>query len=378
MRIIHTADWQIGKPFKKVGDKEELFRQSRLSAIETIGALAGSQKADHVLVAGDIYDSEAPTDKTLREPLERMRLFPSVHWHLLPGNHDPHRPKGIWDRVLATGAPPNVRLHLEPEPHPLGDEAILLPAPLTRKSRGGDPTEWMDNVDTPAGIIRIGLAHGSIVGFGTAGEANNPIAPDRPDRARLDYLALGDWHRTVQVGPSAWYAGTMEPDRVGSQEQGQVLVVDIERPGALAIVTQHIVGSYRWHTREERLDGIDELEDFETRLRNQPELSSTVLRLVVKGTLSLAGHTELHSRLKGLGAALFHLDVDDSELFVRPTNEDLETIDFSGVLRDAAERLKAVAGDESTNASERKRAEDALVELFVMADSAARSRGAAV
>lgn len=378
MRIIHTADWQIGKPFKKFGDKEELFRQSRLSAIERIGALAGSQKADHILVAGDIYDSEAPTDKTLREPLERMRLFPSVHWHLLPGNHDPHRPKGVWDRVLATGAPPNVHLHLEPQPCRLGDLAILLPAPLTRKSQGGDATEWMDNVDTPTGIIRIGLAHGSVVGFGTAGEANNPIAPDRPGRARLDYLALGDWHRTVQVGPSAWYAGTMEPDRVGSQEQGQVLVVDIERPGAPAVVTQHIVGSYRWHTREARLDGIDELEDFETRLRNQPELSSTVLRLVVNGTLSLAGHAELYNRLKGLEAALFHLDVDDSELFARPTNEDLETIDFSGVLRDAAERLKAVAGDENTNPNERKRAEDALVELFVMADSAARSRGATV
>src|SRR3546814_10816514 len=95
-----------------------------------------------------------------------MRRFPAVTWHLIPGNHDPHRPKGVWDRVREQGVPENVRLHLSPEPAALDASAVLLPAPLTRRSEGGDLTEWMDGTETPDGSLRIGLAHGSVVGFG--------------------------------------------------------------------------------------------------------------------------------------------------------------------------------------------------------------------
>ena len=30
MRFIHTADWQIGKPFRNFGEKESVLRQARL------------------------------------------------------------------------------------------------------------------------------------------------------------------------------------------------------------------------------------------------------------------------------------------------------------------------------------------------------------
>ena len=34
MRFIHTADWQVGKPFRNFGDKESVLRQARLTAID--------------------------------------------------------------------------------------------------------------------------------------------------------------------------------------------------------------------------------------------------------------------------------------------------------------------------------------------------------
>ena len=367
MRFIHTADWQIGKPFKQFGDRESVLRQARLVAIENIGRLAAKEGAAHVLVAGDVYDTEAPTPRTLLEPLERMRRFSDVQWHMLPGNHDPHRPKGVWDRVLESGPPANVHLHLKPEPVDFGSGAMLLPAPLTRKTEGADLTEWMDRAETPPGAIRIGVAHGSVVGFGSGGEATNPIDPRRPALARLEYLALGDWHRTIQIGPSVWYSGTPEPDRAGGQEAGQALVVEIPGPGAPANVTSHKVGSYRWLTIEDQLSDAGELEDLETRLRGLPDLSSTILRLWLKGTLQLTGRAELDRRLLGIGAAMFHLDVDDTGLAIRPSAADLELIDFGGVLRHAADRLKAVAEDAAVGPVEKRRAEDALVQLFVMA-----------
>lgn len=367
MRIVHTADWQIGKPFKQFGDREGVLRQARLSAIETIGRLAMAQGAAHVVVAGDIYDSEAPTRHTLLEPLERMRRFAGVAWHLLPGNHDPHRPKGLWDRVRAAGVPANVHLHLVAQPVALDAHAVLLPAPLTRRSESGDLTAWMDQAPTAAGAIRIGVAHGSVVGFGAEGEANNPIDPQRPGRAGLDYLALGDWHRTMQVGAALWYAGTPEPDRAGSQETGQALVVDIAAAGAPPAVTPHVVGTFRWLTREAHVADEALLDDLEARLRALPDLSCTILRLFLKGTLPLAGRAALDRRLSGLAAAMFHLHADDSGLLVQPTAADLEAIDFGGVLRAAADRLKALSQDGARSGEERRQAEDALVALFVLA-----------
>lgn len=367
MRFIHTADWQIGKPFRQFGDREAVLKRARLDAIEAIGRLAMAEGAAHVLVAGDVYDSETPTPQTLREPLERMRAFQSVAWHLIPGNHDPHRPKGVWDRVVAADAPGNVHLHLAPEPVPLGDAAVLLPAVLTRKAEGGDLSAWMDRAETAPGLVRIGLAHGSVVGFDGDGEASNPIDPRRPDSAGLSYLALGDWHRTLRIGPACWYAGTPEPDRAGSQEVGRALLVDIAGPGAPAMVEERTVGSFRWTTREERVGDDADLADLEARLRALPSLSSTVLRLRLAGTLALAGRAELDRRLVGLAAAVFHLDVDLSALSARPTAADLEAIDFGGVLRQAADRLRGLAEDDARPADQRRRAENALVELYLMA-----------
>jgi hypothetical protein len=78
MRFIHSADWQIGKVFKQFGPKEESLRQARLAAIERLGELATAHETFHVLVAGDVYDNEAPSPITLRTPIERMRSFPAV------------------------------------------------------------------------------------------------------------------------------------------------------------------------------------------------------------------------------------------------------------------------------------------------------------
>jgi DNA repair exonuclease SbcCD nuclease subunit len=375
MRFIHTADWQIGKVFKQFGSKEETLRQARLAAIERLGALARSHGASHVLVAGDIYDSEAPNVITLRAPIERMKPFTDICWHLLPGNHDPHRPEGVWDRVVHLGLPSHIHVHLMQEPFALSDDAVLLPSPLLRKNEYNDMTEWMDSAATPPGVLRIGLAHGSVVNFASEGEAANPIDPARLAKAGLDYLALGDWHRTKQIAPAVWYAGTPEPDRAGGQERGTALLVDVQGPGSPPSVTALSTGTYRWLTRVEKLIDGSELADIDQRVRAEQDLSRLILRLRLEGILPLAIHAELQRRLVDLEAAVFHLDADQTNIAVRPTQIDLESIDFDGVLRRSADRLKALADDIKQVPEIRRRAEEALIELYLR--TVARSREAA-
>lgn len=215
VRIIHTSDWQIGKVFRFVDDATMgLLQDARLKAITRLGELAVEHDVHHILVAGDVYDMEALSPRSVNKPLERMRNFSQVRWHLLPGNHDPHRPNGLWDRILQKDIPGNIHIHTSPEPVIFEEESLaLLPAPLQHRQTLDDPTSYMDNLELPDGLVRVGIAHGTVRGFGSDdSKVPNYIAPDRPDRAALSYLALGDWHGQQKINDRCWYSGTPETD----------------------------------------------------------------------------------------------------------------------------------------------------------------------
>ena len=61
------------------------------------------------------------------------------------------------------------------------------------------------------------------------------------------------------------------------------------------------------------------------------------------------------------------LEVDQDGLEVRPDPEDLERIDFDGVLRQASDRLVAMSLDAALPAEERALASEALVDLYLRA-----------
>jgi DNA repair exonuclease SbcCD nuclease subunit len=326
------------------------------------------ENAPFVLVAGDVYDHFAPAQRTANEPLERMRAFPGVTWLLLPGNHDPHRPDAIWDRLMRGGLPPNVKPLLSNEVIELAPGACLLPAPLLRNSETADLSAWMDGAPTPPGALRIGLAHGSVTGFSDEEAQSNPIDPARAKTAGLAYLALGDWHRTMKINERTWYSGTPEPDRAGGQKIGQALLVELASNDAAPVVTPLDVGVYRWESRELDLRGAS-LDDVETSLRALPDLPRTLLRLTCTGVLPLAARADLERRLEALQAAFFHLEVDLDSLAAQPSDEDLETLDFDGVLRKSADLLRAQASDVNLDAAGRRIANDALIELFLISQT---------
>ena len=324
-----------------------LLQRARLDAIDAIGRLAMAENARTVLVAGDVYDKQNPNDRTLAEPLEFMRRFAGVTWHLMPGNHDPDLPNGLWHRVEAIGLPENVRVHRDAAPVSLNERTWLLPASLRRKHNLDDPTAWMDDAATPEGCRRVGLAHGSIADFGESAATPNLIAPDRAKKAGLAFLALGDWHGTKRIAPNTWYAGTPEPDGFDQTESGQALLVDLDQPGPS--VTAHATASHRWLKEQATLQDAGDIQRLEQRIRGeQADLSRLLLRLEVQGMLTLAEH-DLFLRLiaeTGLKAALAHLDLRREHLIVRPSEDELDQLTDDRIVRDAIARLRAIAEEE--------------------------------
>lgn len=167
------------------------LREARHGAIGHIAAAARAHGAADVLVAGDTFDTPTPSLPVVRQALAAMAEDAGVRWWLLPGNHDNLREaEPLWG-LITHEAPGNIHRLSAAEPVRLSPAATLLPCPIDWRSSGADPTEALVAMRSDEGTLRIGLAHGAVTDF-TDAEANIP--PDRDRSARLDYLALGDWH----------------------------------------------------------------------------------------------------------------------------------------------------------------------------------------
>ncbi len=361
LRLIHTADWQLGKPYGRFdSDVRAALSEARFDAIDAIGKAAVEHGAAHVLVAGDVFDTEGPEDRVIVQAVSRMQRY-ACTWWLLPGNHDFARNSGLWDRVRAKGAA-NIRIVTEPVPCELEPGYWLLPAPLTHRHNLDDPTALFDTMETPGATLRIGLAHGSIRDFSSRGEAQNQIAPDRAQRSRLDYLALGDWHGALRVDARTWYSGTPETDRFQRDEPGHALLVALEL-GVEPVVLPIRTGRFQWLMRNWTIPDADGFVAECDRLLSPIEPSATLLQLSLAGIVSLSDRIAILGRLDNdLRHRLRHLAVAADDLVGRPSEQDLADLQVEGMIGTAAAKLMSmieVGGNDGVTAKR------ALERLFV-------------
>ena len=359
LRFLHTADLQIGKGYSQFPTEiAGALRAARLETLKRIAEVARDRNVDAVLVAGDCFDDIAVSDETLRRFKLALEAFDKT-WVLLPGNHDPAIAESPWTRLKRLSLPANVIIADDPCPIEICGKAIVLPAPLKRRRDTTDPTEWFEGASTEPGLIRIGLAHGTVPEFlPDASEAANPIAYDRGSRARLDYLALGDWHGLLQVTERTWYSGTPEPDRFHTNNPGHVLDVTLASQGTEPRIEPIAVATYNWiqRTFEVRPGGANEIWDLPG--LNNSELTKLVIKLNLEGTVDLATHAALSETVEDLRARVMYLITNDARLSVTPTDDDLDAIDTAGFVRVAMNRLREIS--EGIEPSDARRALELL------------------
>ncbi|MDS1309965.1 metallophosphoesterase family protein [Marinobacter xiaoshiensis] len=340
-KFLHTADWQMGRTYSRF-DAEDgaALVEARYEAIERLAALATEHQCDAVLVAGDVFDAQTVSDRTIRRVFNATSGFKGP-WVMLPGNHDAALAESVWSRAKRLGAvPQNVYLALESGVTSLLDQGIaVLSAPLTQRHTYGDLTQPFAEMETAPDLLRIGLAHGSVQGLlPDEIDSTNPIAPDRTTTANLDYLALGDWHGVKQINERTWYSGTPEPERFRNNDAGYVLIVDIESPGATPQVTRHETARYQWHQWLETLSVPSDLDELLIRIGKLPEAS--VLDLKLSGTLTLAGDQKLTEVLSIAEARYRSVTCDRSGLQLEPTEEDIAELHADGYLGEVVQELR--------------------------------------
>ena len=356
VRFVHTADLQIGKPFNWASERaRNKLRDAREEAVSRMGEVADDHDADFVLVAGDFFDDNTVSDEVVARTCQRLSDV-EVPVYILPGNHDfSGSPSCVYRRDLfRRESPDHVEVLMDREPVPVGGdepedaEAVILPAPVERRNERGDPTSHINADFGPADVVRIGLAHGGVEDFGE-GEAASRIDPERAQIASLDYLALGDWHGTKEVGPRTWYSGTPEPDSFQQNDPGNVLVVEMGEATEDPDVEKVSTSEYRWLKKDETLRGRDDLTSLERWFDSLDDPLSALVRLELRGGLGLEAMSDLESlkkRLRDLVLEVRHR----GEVRPKASPEEIESIATSGYVGDTVEELRAISeagGDES-------------------------------
>jgi len=358
-RFLHTADWQIGRQYSRFAPDDALaLAEARLATVGAIAQLASTEGVDGVLVAGDVFDAQTVSERTVRRLFNALQAYPGP-WVMIPGNHDAALAESVWTRALRLGAvPANVHLALEAGVVEIPEAGLaVLAAPLTQRHTYGDLTAWFDGAATAPGLLRLGLAHGSVEGVLAADiDSPNPIAQDRARRARLDYLALGDWHGTKCIDDRTWYSGTPEQERFKDNGAGQVLLVTIDGPGAVPQVAARPVGQYSWHQWQVELTVASDLHQLIQRLESLPP--QAVLDLRVSGQLDLGGHQRLHQALSVAEARHRSLTWDTADLRLEPTDEDIAALRADGFVGEVLTELR-----EAQQGPQGETARDALVIL---------------
>lgn len=224
--VVHTSDVHVDHEYNA-----RRFGGDGVGPLRAVIAAAEEAAADLLLLVGDTFESNRVPESLVTDAARALDRF-GRQVVILPGNHDPVIPGGIYHHP-ALARLPNVSI--------LGathEEAVIFEAfDLEIWGRAHRHYGDMDPLATPpprAARWRIALAHG-----------HYEERPDRSVRARpswlvgadeitataADYVAFGHWNRAVRVGACAipaFYSGS--PDYAGT--------VNVVRFGAAGVAIE--------------------------------------------------------------------------------------------------------------------------------------------
>jgi DNA repair exonuclease SbcCD nuclease subunit len=336
MKLLHTADWQIGMEASRCGAAAERVRAARIESARLLAQLAAREKVDFTLLAGDTFENHGVSGADVEAVAAILGGFPCPVF-VLPGNHDPDAPGSVWEHP-AWRLRSNVTLLRQAQPV-AAPGCVLFPCPLRTRWGQADPTSWIPAGAAP-GSIRIGAAHGALANLPGAA-SDHPIAADAATRHRLDYLALGHFHSTRIYNspdgrPSMAYSGTHEPTAFGEDDSGNALLVEIDAPSTAPRLQSIRTALLDWRQLRHTIDQPHLLAG----IRRQVEdlVSSTrLLDLRLDGILFAEDQEHLDA-IGALAHRFLHARVDSSELLPPVTLDDLP----EGPVRETARRLLAL------------------------------------
>jgi DNA repair protein SbcD/Mre11 len=258
MRFLHTADWHLGKSLR---GRSRLDEQQR--CLDEVLDIATREKVDTLLMAGDLFDTHAPTAEAERIAYQFFAelLGRRIKAVVIAGNHDhPRRIQALGPLVEKLGirfchfvGPDSVfemddaRIAVLPwvPEHKLVDAESLMGATADRAAEYSDRMSLIvDQLCAGFTGDRANILVGHLFIFGAeALGAERAIHVTRPYAlaaqrfpATASYIALGHLHKPQEIAaPSPLvYSGSLLQLDFGEEGQNKRVTIVDAKPGRKA------------------------------------------------------------------------------------------------------------------------------------------------
>lgn len=240
LKIVHTSDVHLDSRVKDARDARG-FRSRAEEAFAGVMETTLEECADVLLIVGDLFDNNRVDDSNIEFVYRQLERTPS-RVILIPGNHDVHDERSVWERFDVREAGDHV--------YALTDhngETLLLESIKTRFWGKGMLEHIPENYPLegiPArmeGYWNIGLAHGQVC-TRRIGQGSSPILSSEIRESGLDYLALGHihvWGEHSEGDTVAHYCGSPVAHYAGAQG-GKVAIVSLCPEEGVAVTPRQV------------------------------------------------------------------------------------------------------------------------------------------
>jgi DNA repair exonuclease SbcCD nuclease subunit len=350
IKLLHTGDHQLGIKFIGFGDKGRQLRQAVKESLKKTVDLALAERVDLVLIAGDLFDSNAVSKNLVDEAMAQLKRLAPIPVCILPGTHDCYNASSVYRRPECRDVP-----HM----HIFTDEITSVAFPELDLTVYGRANQSPTGIESPlAGLERnketkyhVAMAHGEMAIEGKFSGDYYPIDGKEIAASGMNYVALGHWHRYADFSEGqvkAFYCGA--PETLSFEEgedSGSVLLVFIDESATR--VEKKRVGKYLWKTVTLEIEAFEGEEELLQEIKKHAD-PETLLRVRLRGLKPVTwdvGEERLVGELEDL---FFNLEVIAGELTtsLEPmrTEDFPETTVMGQFLRLMEKRLEAAAPDE--------------------------------
>ncbi len=313
LKILHTADIHLGARFSGLGDKGALQREQLRATFRNVIATAIDERANIVLIAGDLFDANQQPQKNIDLVIEQFNLLNENHIPvcLIPGTHDSLDSSSIYRKVDFEGKCPNLGIfadeNISYNEYPDLDLTVYGKPNLSNRSYTS-PLRGLERLSSSR--FHIAMAHGSFYIPERIAEDDHVFKLAEIQASGMDYLALGHWHRVFKCSeePPAWYCGPPEwiPDQ---RERGAVLLVSLLDSGQVE-VEPRILGLREYDEIEIDMSRIQDLGELKARISERGN-QNLVSRIALKGLRDARLILNPEEMEMELGDKFFHLSVVD-------------------------------------------------------------------
>lgn len=364
-RIIHTSDVHLGAPLGWLGRRAGEQRDALKNAWTTVVDRALSERADCLIVAGDLFDSNNPPASAVRfvlKELDRLTAASETETVILPGSHDFLSLGSVYasyerefrrlPRVTVLGLDGRSTVVLK-----RSDVAVHGNPPRSNRS---SERQFARLRPSPDSKWNIAVGHGTVEVVPGAAD-DHPIALSDLSSLEWSYVALGHWHSWREIEGTtalAVYPGAPETIAADQTGSGHAALVVLDETGASASKLR--IGVRCIAEAVVDVSGASDAAEVAERVRRaaRPD-ANTIVRLELLGLLDLDSGFEESELLEQLSSDYFHVAIKRRAFHVASEDADLTDLPERFVIGRFARILREQLGAAPTE-PEKQDIEDAL------------------